>query len=49
MADPTDPMVQVKLILGELLITIANLEAQKAALAIELAAALHVARPEATD
>lgn len=40
MAEATDPSVQVKLLIGELVWTIANLEAQKAQLAVELAAAL---------
>lgn len=44
--DPTDPNVQVRVMIGELLMTIANLEAQKAQLAVELAAALKLT-PEA--
>ncbi len=36
--DPTKPEDQIKLMIGELLITIAQLEAQKAALQAECAA-----------
>lgn len=46
MAEPTDATAQVKLLFGELVWTIANLEAQKAQLAVELAAALKLT-PEA--
>lgn len=37
MPDGTDPMVQLKMLVGELVVTIANLEAQRAALTTRVA------------
>jgi len=48
-ADATDATAQLKLMIGELVFTLANLEAQKAALTQALADAQQRAKPDPTD